>query len=151
MALVFEIGPYDDVLVFVEKLAQLGATGAESGIVLQGGPWQLLELKGAIVQLPADERRPFITFQRQEKRVTGYSGCNDFFGNYDLKGNALTFGPLGMTRRFCAGASGDVEQAFLEVLSKTLRWRIKDGVLLLLSGDQVLARFRQEWRETAPP
>jgi heat shock protein HslJ len=149
-ALVFAIGTDDDVLVFVEEMALSGAAGAEPGIVLKGGPWLLLELKGAVVQLPADERRPFITFQRQEQRVTGYSGCNDFFGNYDLKGDVLTFGPLGMTRRFCAGASGDVEQAFLEVLSKTLRWRIKDRVLLFLSGDQVLARFRQERRENAP-
>jgi heat shock protein HslJ len=148
--LVFEIGPYEDVLVLVERTAQPGPAGAGTGIDLQGSPWLLIELKGTIVQMPAGERQPFIMLQRQEKRATGYLGCNEFFGNYELKGDTLTFGPLGMTRRFCAGAAGEVEQSLLEVLSKVLSWRIEERVLLFLDGDLVLARFRQEGRSPAP-
>jgi heat shock protein HslJ len=118
--------------------------------VREDGPWLLLELKGAIVQLPAGERQPFITFQRREKKVAGYSGCNEYFGSYELIGDALTIGPLGMTRRFCAGTAGEVELAFLEVLAKVRAWRSEDGVLLFLDGDLVLARFRQEARRSLP-
>ena len=147
-ALVFEIGPVEDVQVFVEDVARPTASSADAGKVLEGGPWLLLELRGAFVWLPAGERTPFLTFVRREGKVTGYSGCNEFFGSYDLRGTALTFGTLGATRRFCAGAAGDVEQAFLEVLSKVRTWRIEEGTLLFLDGDQVLARLRQERRIT---
>jgi heat shock protein HslJ len=145
-ALVFDIGPFEDVQVFVENAERIADASADPGKALEGGPWLLLELNSAAVQLPAGERQPYLLFQRQEGRVTGYSGCNEFFGSYDLKGDALTFGTLGMTRRFCAGTAGDVEQAFLSVLSKVCGWRVERQMLLLMNGDQVLARLRQERR-----
>jgi heat shock protein HslJ len=147
-ALVFEIGPSEDVQVFVENAERITDASADPGKALNG-PWRLLELNSAIVQLPAGERQPYLLFQRQDGRVTGYSGCNEFFGSYDLKGDALTFGPLGMTRRFCADVAGEVEQAFLSVLSKARGWRVERQMLLLMDGDQVLARLRQE-RRSAP-
>lgn len=145
-ALVFEIGPFEDVQVFIEQAAQSQAAGANAEMALEGGPWLLLELNSAVVQLPAGERQPHLLFQRQERRVTGYSGCNEFFGSYDLKGDALTFGPLGMTRRFCADVAGEVEQAFLSVLSKARGWRVERQMLLLMDDDHILARLRQERR-----
>jgi heat shock protein HslJ len=149
-ALVFEIGPYEDVRVFVERTARPGPAGTEATAVPEGGPWLLLELQGSVVQLPAGERHPSIAFQRQDGKVAGFSGCNDFFGGYERRGDALTIGPIGMTRRFCADAAGGMELAFLEVLSKVRSWRIEERVLLLLDGDLVLARFRQETQRTAP-
>jgi heat shock protein HslJ len=141
---VFEIGPYDDILVFLENAERTADASADPGKALEGGPWLLFELNSAILQLPAGERQPYLLFKRQDSRVTGYAGCNDFFGSYDLKGDALTFGRLGMTRRFCAGAAGELEQAFLSVLPKARRWRMEGQMLLLMEGDQVLARLRQE-------
>jgi heat shock protein HslJ len=124
----------------------LAVASADPEKAREGGPWLLLELNSAIVQLPAGVQQPYLQLQRQERRVTGYSGCNEFFGSFDLKGDALTFGPLGMTRRFCADASGEVEQVFLGVLSKVRGWRVERQMLLLMDGDQVLARLRQEHR-----
>jgi len=96
------------------------------------------------VQLPAGERQPSILFLRQDRRVTGYSGCNGFTGGYDQRGDALTFGLLAMTRRYCAGAAGEVERKFVEMLSKVRSWQIEGGMLLFSEGNKVLARFRQE-------
>ena len=139
-ALVFEIGPYSNVMVYVEQ--------TNAGSPLEGRTWVLIELNNATVKFPAGERTPFIMFHKQEKKATGYSGCNDFFGGYDLKGNTITFSPLGMTRKFCAGTAGEVEQSFLNVLSKVRTWRTEDNsVLLFLSGDTVVARFRPEVRD----
>ncbi len=110
------------VCVLVEKPALLGPT------------WLLLEAKGKAVKVPADARQPFILFQATEKRVNGYSGCNEFFGNFELKGDRLTFGPVGMTRRFCEGAAGDAEVAFLTVLGEARFWKIEKGMLVLLDN-----------------
>jgi heat shock protein HslJ len=117
---------------------------AESTLALIGPTWLLLEAKGMAVKVPADARQPFILFQGTEKRVSGYSGCNEFFGNYELKGDTLTFGPVGMTRRSCEGAAGDTESVFLKVLGETRSWKIEKGILVLLDNSGVLARFRMK-------
>jgi putative lipoprotein len=114
---------------------------------LEDNPWLLLEVKEVIVQLPAGERQPYLMFVRQDRRVKGYSGCNEFTGSYDLRGDALTFGLLAMTRRYCAGAAGETEREFVEVLSKVRTFRIEGGLLLFSDGNKVLARFRQEYQK----
>jgi len=123
---------------------------ADPGQVLEGGPWLLLELNSMVVQLPAGERHPYLQFRQQDNRVAGYSGCNELTGSFAVQGNSLTIGPLGMTRRFCADAAGEVEQVFLTVLSKVSGWRIEQQMLLLMDSDRVVARLRQE-RLPAPP
>jgi len=133
--------------VSIGSAGQVERPAAESedpGKVLEGGPWLMLDLNGEIVQLPAGERQPSILFLRQDRRVTGYSGCNGFTGGYDQRGDALTFGLLAMTRRYCAGAAGEVERKFVEMLSKVRSWQIEGGMLLFSEGNKVLARFRQE-------
>jgi heat shock protein HslJ len=111
---------------------------------LEGQTWLLLEVKGTKAEVPSGERRPFVSFNKVEARATGYSGCNNFFGSYELKGEALSLGPLGMTRRFCAGVAGSVELAFLQALGETRAWRIENGMLLLLDGSTVLARLEAD-------
>jgi heat shock protein HslJ len=118
---------------------EMPAVGAQA---LEGPTWILNEVKGTVIKVPSGERQPFVTFNWAEMRASGYSGCNDFFGSYELKGEALAFGPLGMTRRFCGGAAGSVELAFLQALRETRAWRIEKDVLLLLDGETVLARFK---------
>ena len=117
---------------------------AESSPALIGPTWLLMEAKGMAVKVPADARQPYIIFNGAEKKATGYSGCNEFFGNYELKGEMLTFGPLGMTRRFCEGAAGDIESVFLQALGGTRSWKAEKGMLLLLDNSTVLARFRMQ-------
>jgi heat shock protein HslJ len=107
---------------------------------LEGPIWILHEVKGTVINVPSGERRPFITFNQSETRAAGYSGCNEFFGSYRLKGESLVFGLLGTTRRFCGGAAGNVELEFLQVLQQTRAWRIEKGLLLLLDST-VLARL----------
>jgi heat shock protein HslJ len=115
---------------------------AEGAPALIGPTWILLEVKGTAVNVPAAARQPSLIFHATEKRVTGYSGCNEFFGSYDLNGEMMTFGPLGMTRRSCEGAEGDTESAFLQALEETRSWKIEKGMLLLLDNSRVLSRFR---------
>jgi heat shock protein HslJ len=115
---------------------------ADCAQALEGPTWLLLEVKSTEVEVPKGERQPSVTLNQAEDRATGYSGCNEFFGSYKLKGEALAFGPLGMTRRFCGGAAGNIELAFLQALQETRAWRIEKGLLLLLDGQTVLARFK---------
>jgi uncharacterized lipoprotein NlpE involved in copper resistance len=55
--------------------------------------WKLTELDGqAVPSVGGPDREPYLTFDPMDKRVFGTGGCNNFFGNYELKeGNILHF------------------------------------------------------------
>ena len=117
---------------------------AASGAVLIGieGPkWPLVEVSGEPVSPKPGERWPFIIFDAANKRASGFGGCNNFFGSYELDGSSLKFGPVGSTRIFCEGPVGEVEMRFMESLGQTGRWEIRGSTLLHLDGTKVLARF----------
>ena len=59
-----------------------------------------------------------------ENRAYGNAGCNHWFASYELKGDTLTFGAAGSTRKLCAPALMEQEQRFLEALDKVQRWDI---------------------------
>jgi putative lipoprotein len=108
---------------------------------IEGPEWQLLEVDGSPVSPIAGERQSFIKFDETKKQASGFAGCNNFFGSYELNGSSLTFGPLGATRMFCEGVSGEVEIKFMEALEQTRTWELRDGALLLIKNSEVLARF----------
>lgn len=110
-------------------------------IGIEGPKWRLVEVGGAPVSPRPGERRPFIIFDIANKQASGFAGCNNFVGSYELGGSSLKFGPVEATRMFCEGAAGDVEMRFMESLEQTGRWELRDDTLLLLDGTKVLAWF----------
>jgi heat shock protein HslJ len=125
-------------LVALSSAVALG----DGALPLEGPTWLLVEIQGTVVEIPAGERQPSLTLNKALKRATGYSGCNEFFGSYELKGGALVFGLFGMTRKFCEGAVGDRELAFMRTLGETRAWKMEKGLLLLINGGTVLARLK---------
>jgi hypothetical protein len=89
----------------------------------------------------ATGRQPDILLDPVEKKATGFSGCNSFFGGYELDGASLKFGSFGFPRMCCEDVSGDVEMRSMQALDKTSGWKIRDGELLLVDGSEVVARF----------
>jgi heat shock protein HslJ len=118
---------------------------------IEGPEWQLVEVSGATVSPLAGERQPFIRLDATKKQAAGFSGCNNFLGSYELDGPSLNFGPVGSTRMFCEGASGEVEMRFMEALEQTRTWKLRKGVLLLLKDDKVLALFTLKRKDGQAP
>lgn len=54
----------------------------------------------------------FVQFNANNK-ISGFGGCNRFFGTYRLNGQSLTIGPLASTRMMCR----DVMEAEYDFLS----------------------------------
>jgi heat shock protein HslJ len=113
---------------------------------IEGPEWQLLEVGGSPVSPTADKSRPFIRFDGTKKQASGFTGCNNFFGSYELDGSSLKFGPLGATRMFCEGVSGEIEIKFMQALEQTRTWELRDDTLFLYRGSKVLARFAKGQR-----
>ena len=68
---------------------------------LAGTVWRAVSVAGAA---PVAGREPTITFEAD--RVSGTTGCNQYFGGYTLGGGAVAFAAVGMTLMACDDASG---------------------------------------------
>lgn len=68
----------------------------------------------------------------EDGQAGGDSGCNSWFGSYELDGEALTFGMTGATQMACPGPMMAVEQAFLTNIAAVASWA-SDGASLTLS------------------
>jgi len=89
--------------------------------------WVLQQLNGKTV---TGSDLPYIEFNTTEGTVMGKTGCNNFTGKADFKGNKLTLGPLAVTRKFCANAA--YESDFLKVLQPgEMEYTVDNGKLSL--------------------
>ncbi|MGH8415670.1 MAG: META domain-containing protein [Pseudomonas sp.] len=62
----------------------------------------------------------------KDGRAYGNAGCNHWFAAYRLEGDALTFGPVGSTRKLCAPALMEQEHRFLDALGKVQHWDMSE-------------------------
>jgi heat shock protein HslJ len=91
------------------------------------GAWKLVSYGDASNPTPA---LPGVdtSIQFEDGQMSGNVGCNGFGGEYELNGNALTFGTVMSTLMFCEGGS-DQEQSVLSVFADG------DKLIVHLEGD----------------
>jgi heat shock protein HslJ len=85
-----------------------------------------------------------ISFNDSTKQVSGFSGCNRFFGSYSLENNSLKFGNLGSTRMLCENEANQIETELLKALETADSFSIKNGTLQLLSKDNIIIEAYKE-------
>ncbi len=75
-----------------------------------------------------------------DSAVSGFSGCNRFFGSLSLVGDSISFGPLASTRRACQPAVMELEGRVLTSLDKAAGYRATDSTLTLVdqTGHELL-------------
>lgn len=79
-----------------------------------------------------------LVFDSTTKRVSGFSGCNNFFGSYEINNDNITFSNLGSTKKFCQEDANVTEQNYLKVLENTTNFKIEDNIITLLNNETVL-------------
>ena len=137
------------IIISMVSCAKKGKTVSASDMNrIQGVSWYLTQVGGSPVSPMADGKQPHILLDPVKKQVTGFAGCNNFFGSYELDGASLTFGPMGATRMACPDLETGLEMSVFEALESTRNWKKSDGELLLLDEDAVLARFSFQKNES---
>jgi copper homeostasis protein (lipoprotein) len=121
--------------VIVERhvdIRQGESCGTQSGqVALEGTFWKVTHLEGKPVTSAEGRRNLDLLFTSDQNRVSGFSGCNNFIGGYEVKGNQITLSRLAGTRKACPEGM-DTETQFLNALEKTRRWKISGQELHLL-------------------
>ncbi len=59
-----------------------------------------------------------INFKKEMQQVSGFSGCNRFFGSYSQSENKLSFGQIGSTKMLCVDEKSNIEIVLLKAFQK---------------------------------
>ena len=130
---------------FISGFCLLASGALAQGSVIAPSPfpvdvdWRGVALNG---KPPPTEARPSLRIEALSGRAFGSTGCNRWTASLTWIDDQLRFAPMAVTRRFCAGAAGEVERRFLAVLNAGPVWRIERGGLVLVSAQGRL-RFRR--------
>lgn len=118
------------------------ATESVAAVGLKDTYWKLVELDGTqVAQAPQQRREVRMTLASEGSRLNAFGGCNQLAGGYVLEGNALRFTQMAGTMMACESPLMELEDRFLKMLGATTGYRIEGQQLILLGGDQPLARF----------
>jgi uncharacterized lipoprotein YbaY/heat shock protein HslJ len=108
---------------------------------LQNTYWKLTELYGKTIQFAASgQGEPHLMLRPSEHQLSGFSGCNGFFGSYRVDGNQLSFANMGATMRACP-LEPNIEKIFFSALKATGHFKIFGEMLELYDGRNAVARF----------
>ncbi|SMO55949.1 META domain-containing protein [Solitalea koreensis] len=109
---------------------------------LANNHWELQDVKGVDIYLAFNIKHGiFIEFNDSTKKFNGYTGCNNFFGEYTVDGNKLHFSDMSTTRMACPQMKS--ENLYLQAISQVDNYRIDGKKLLLYKGEEVLATYKR--------
>jgi heat shock protein HslJ len=119
------------------------AAGPAPSAALEGAAWRLTELPGVEAATLAGLSRP-VTMRFESGRLTGFSGCNNFSGGFQLRDDGLSIGPVASTQMACTGPGSSIESAFQPALSGTWRYAVDGDELTATTAAGDVLRFRRE-------
>jgi putative lipoprotein len=105
---------------------------------LQGTTWWVEDIAGKGV---IDRSHTTIEYTEDGKLV-GDTGCNRYFGSYELAGKTIKIGPLAGTRKACAESLMNQEMAFYQAMEKVSHWEVAETGLLHLRDQEATGQIR---------
>jgi len=116
-------------------VASCGSTNkmSKSLTALSKNDWQLYSLNAQQYKATEGGKIPKLSFDAQKMQVSGNGGCNSLSGPFTSEKDKLSFGQLATTRMACPG--DNIEPRFLDALSKTSKFSIYEGKLVLNDSD----------------
>jgi len=116
-------------IVILAFFLSMVSCGNVSNNILKSELWHIIEIGGVL----DFEKQPSIGFDIAESRITGNSGCNNFFGKLNIDKDKISFENVGATRMACPDMS--TEDLFFKALDEISSYEIVDNVLHLYSLD----------------
>ncbi len=107
--------------------------------------WRFAELLGEWVPETVNGKAVSLSFNAEQGRAAGYSGCNRYAGVFSRTGRAndgapLAFGAMAGTRMACPDGM-DIEARINTLFESVSAFRIEGENLVLLGNSEVLARL----------
>ncbi|WP_423840382.1 META domain-containing protein [Vibrio mytili] len=111
---------------------------------LQHHNWELTQIDGQDITLKENQKAPRLEIG-ENLQANGTAGCNNFFGQAELKNSQLRIDKMGMTMKMCVGELMTIEQAMSSTLTN---WSdvilTKDGLVLKNKQHELTFKLR-DW------
>lgn len=112
---------------------------------LQHHNWELLAIDGQAISLEEGESTPRLEIG-EKMTANGHAGCNNFFGQGELKDNQFRIEKMGMTMKMCGDDAMQVEQAFSQTLSDWSEMTLTNQGLELKGAAHTLTFKLNDWK-----
>lgn len=100
---------------------ELEGCGGLPARLLQGVAWQVQQLNGEDISAHG------VTLQfMADGNIAGRSGCNRYFGRYEISGEGIQINGVGGTKMACEQKAMSIEYGFLDELSKTVKFKMQE-------------------------
>jgi heat shock protein HslJ len=111
---------------------------------LQHHNWELVQIDGKNIELTEHQKAPRLEIG-ENLTANGNAGCNNFFGQAELKHNRLRIDKMGMTMRMCIGDLMNIENAMSATLTEWSDITLtKDGLVLKNTEHELTFKLR-DW------
>ncbi|MEZ0006457.1 heat shock protein HslJ [Flavobacterium sp. 28YEA47A] len=106
---------------------------------IDGKKWKLIQMDN----VGKDYGKANLQFDVKSKKVSGNSGCNNFFGSYTATADQITFSALAGTKMACIDKdAASTETKMRNYLSEaTLRFDVAEQTLNFYKGDKLVMMF----------
>ncbi|AVF59753.1 META domain-containing protein [Vibrio diabolicus] len=111
---------------------------------LQHHNWELVQIDGKNIELKERQQAPRLEIG-ENLTANGNAGCNNFFGQAELKNNQLRIENMGMTMKMCMDDQMKIEQAMSETLTEWSDITLTKEGLMLKNDDHELTFQLRDW------
>lgn len=111
---------------------------------LQHHNWELVQIDGNKIELTERQKAPRLEIG-ENLTANGNAGCNNFFGQAELKNNQLRIEKMGMTMKMCIGDIMNIEKAMSTTLSEWSDITLTKDGLVLKSSEHELTFTLRDW------
>ncbi|EGQ8230917.1 META domain-containing protein [Vibrio parahaemolyticus] len=111
---------------------------------LQHHNWELVQVDGKNIVLDENQKAARLEIG-ENLTANGNAGCNNFFGQAELKNNQLRIEKMGMTMKMCMEDQMKIENAMTQTLSNWSDITLTKDGLVLKSSDHELTFTLRDW------
>ncbi|KII75596.1 META domain-containing protein [Vibrio renipiscarius] len=112
---------------------------------LQHHNWSLVSVDGKAIVTEEGQAAPNLEVG-EKMTANGNAGCNNFFGQAELKNNQFRIEKMALTMKMCMGESMNVEQAFSQTLSDWSDMALTKDSLVLTNDVHTLTFKLSDWK-----
>jgi heat shock protein HslJ len=102
------------------------------------GKWKVVSINDKIV---SEKSKALIEF-KEDGKIGGNNGCNNFFGSFSLKDSNIKFGLMGSTKMLCHEEANLTEMTFNKAISTASTIEHKDDTIVIKSKEDVIEAKR---------
>ncbi|ELA9369768.1 META domain-containing protein [Vibrio parahaemolyticus] len=111
---------------------------------LQHHNWELVQVDGKNIVLDENQKAARLEIG-ENLTANGNAGCNNFFGQAELKNNQLRIEKMGMTMKMCMEDQMKIENAMTQTLSNWSDITLTKDGLVLKNADHELMFTLRDW------